>query len=185
VNLSCEQDATLNGVGRFRPTADRQGDEFRTDQQSFSLLNFYGVILKSLPLAIVFFYIFSIGAHAEEFDRFLLEGVWAESTNYQFGCRPDNIHQRLQLSADGKTLIFKNDRKWKIGTADDVTQYSAGVVRSAKNMLIIKYGPDLLGIPDEFREWEMRFIGPGTYLWRATPWPENQFNEVIGVKCKQ
>jgi hypothetical protein len=50
-------------------------------------------------------------------------------------------------------------------------------------VLIIKYGPELANIPEEFREWEMRFIGPGTYLWRATSWPPNQFNTVIGVKC--
>lgn len=124
-------------------------------------------------------------ASVQEFDRPLLDGLWAESTNYQFGCRPDNLHQRLELSADGKKLTFKNDRKWKIGTGQEVTQYSAAVVRSAKNVLILKYGPELNGIPDEFREWEMRFVGPGTYLWRATSWAPNQFNEVIGVKCMQ
>lgn len=115
----------------------------------------------------------------------MLDGVWVESTHYQFGCVPDNLHQRLELSSDGKTLTFKNDRKWKIGTGHEVTQYSATVVRSTKNVLIIKYGSELEGIPDEFREWEIRFIGPGTYLWRATSWPANQFNEVIGVKCTQ
>lgn len=124
-------------------------------------------------------------ASAQEFDRPLLDGLWAESTNYQFGCRPDNLHQRLELSADGKKLTFKNDRKWKIGTGQEVTQYSAAVVLSSKNVLIFKYGPELSGIPDELREWEMRFVGPGTYLWRATSWAPNQFNEVIGVKCMQ
>lgn len=124
-------------------------------------------------------------ASAQEFDRPMLDGLWAESTNYQFGCRPDNLHQRLELSPDGKKLMFKNDRMWKIGTGQEVTQYSAAVVRSSKNVLIIKYGPELSGIPDEFREWEMRFVGPGTYLWRATSWAPNQFNEVIGVKCTQ
>ena len=127
--------------------------------------------------------LFSGAANAQEFDRSMLDGVWAESTNYQFGCRPDNLHQRLELSSDGRTLTFKNDRKWKIGAGDEVTQYSASVARSTTNVLIIKYGSELVGIPDEFREWEMRFIGPGTYLWRATSWPANQFNEVIGVKC--
>lgn len=124
-------------------------------------------------------------ASAQEFDRPLLDGLWAESTNYQFGCRPDNLHQRLELSADGKKLTFKNDRKWKIGTGQEVTQYSAAVVLSSKNVLILKYGPELSGISDELREWEMRFVGPGTYLWRATSWAPNQFNEVIGVKCMQ
>ncbi len=35
------------------------------------------------------------------------------------------------------------------------------------------------------REWEMRFIGPGTYRWRSTAWQEGQYNTVIGVKCAQ
>ena len=123
-------------------------------------------------------------ATAEEFDRSMLDGVWAESTDYQFGCRPDNVHQRLVLSADGKKLTFNNDRKWEIASGVEVTAYSASVVRATGNVLIIRYGPELVGIPDEFREWEMRFIGPGTYLWRATSWPAGQFNTVIGTKCK-
>ncbi|MEV4783323.1 hypothetical protein [Burkholderia sp. LMU1-1-1.1] len=140
--------------------------------------------MKSLHFRMICFALFAGAVNAQEFDRSMLDGVWAESTNFQFGCRPDNLHQRLELSSDGKTLTFNNDRKWKIN-ANEVTEYSATVVRSTKNVLIIKYGSELVGIPDELREWEMRFIGPGTYLWRATSWRANQFNQVIGVKCKQ
>lgn len=117
------------------------------------------------------------------FDWSLLQGKWAESTHHQFGCRPDNLHQRLSVSEDKKTLTFKNDRKWLIGSGQEVEDYSAAILRSSANVLVIRYGPALPNIPDEMREWEMRFIGPGTYRWRATAWREGVYNEVIGVKC--
>jgi hypothetical protein len=119
------------------------------------------------------------------FNWSLLNGNWAESTRHQFGCRDDNLHQRFEVSPDKKTLIFRNDRKWKIGTGQEVEQYSASIVRASPNVLIIRYGPDLPDVPDEMREWEMRFIGPGTYRWRATAWREGAYNTVIGVKCSQ
>jgi len=117
------------------------------------------------------------------FDWSLLSGNWAESTRHQFGCRPENLHQRFKVSPDRKTLTFRNDREWKIGTGQIVEQYSASVLSASPNVLIIRYGPELPGIPDGMREWEMRFIGPGTYRWRATAWREGTYNEVIGVKC--
>jgi hypothetical protein len=117
------------------------------------------------------------------FDWSLLNGNWAESTDHQFGCRAENLHQRFEVSPDRKTLIFRNDRKWKIGTGQVVEQYSASVLRASPNVLIVRYGAELPGIPEEMREWEMRFIGPGTYRWRATAWREGQYNDVIGVKC--
>lgn len=141
--------------------------------------------MKIFQIGLIGLALISDVAHAQVFDRSMLDGLWAESTKYQFGCRPDNLHQRLELSADGKTLTMKNDRKWKIASGKEVTQYSATVVSATSNSLIIKYGPEMEGIPEQFREWEMRFIGPGTYLWRATAWPANRFNDVIGVKCKQ
>ena len=124
-------------------------------------------------------------ATAQEFNWKLLEGKWAESTKHQFGCRPDNLHQTFEVSPDRKTLKLKNDRRWKIGTGAEVTEYSAAILRSQENSLIIKYGPELQGIPPEYREWEMRFIGPGTYRWRAASWGSDEFNDVIGVKCAQ
>ena len=117
------------------------------------------------------------------FDWSLLQGKWAESTNHQFGCRPENLHQWLIVSEDKKTITFKNDRKWEIGTGQRVEKYSASILRSSANVLVIRYSSDLAGIPDKMREWEMRFIGPGTYRWRATAWREGEYNEVIGVKC--
>ena len=122
---------------------------------------------------------------AQEFNWALLAGKWAESTKHQYGCRPDNLHQTFEVSSDRKTLKMKNDRRWKIGTGAEVTEYSAAIIRTQDNSLIIKYGPELQGMPPEYREWEMRFIGPGTYRWRATTWAPDEFNDVIGVKCAQ
>ena len=127
----------------------------------------------------------SSAACAQGFDWKLLEGKWAESTNHQFGCRTENLHQRFEISADRKTLVFKNDRRWRIGTGKEVTEYTASIVRAQGRSLFIKYGPELEGIPAEYREWEMRFIGPGTYRWRAQSWGQDEFNNVIGVKCEQ
>ena len=123
------------------------------------------------------------GAEAQEFNWKLLDGKWAESTSHQYGCRPDNLHQTFEVSTDQKTLKLKNDRRWKIGTGAEVTEYNASVLRVEGRSLIIKYGPELEGIPPEYREWEMRFIGPGTYRWRATFWRQDEYNDVIGVKC--
>jgi hypothetical protein len=126
----------------------------------------------------------SASAFAQDtFDWSLLDGNWAESTEHQFGCRQDNLHQHVNVSADRKTLVFKNDRKWLIADGQEVESYAAAIVSQAPNVLVIRYGPELKDIPDEYREWEMRFIGPGTYRWRATGWPKGTYNDVIGVKC--
>jgi hypothetical protein len=123
------------------------------------------------------------GAGAQNFDWKLLDGKWAESTSHQYGCRPDNLHQTFEVSADQKTLKLKNDRRWKIGTGAEVTEYNATIVGARDRSVFIKYGSELEGIPPEYREWEMRFIGPGTYRWRATSWRQDEYNDVIGVKC--
>ena len=130
------------------------------------------------------FLVFASTSGAQAFDWALLQGQWAEATRHQFGCRAENLHHKFVVSPDKKRVTFKLDRKWKIGTGKEVEEYSASVVREQPNVIVIKYSPELQGIPDEMREWEMRFIGPGTYRWRATAWPEGQYNEVIGVKCK-
>lgn len=127
----------------------------------------------------------STSASAQDtFDWSLLEGTWAESAQHKYGCRQDNLHQHFEVSADRKTLVFRNDRKWRIGDGAAIDRYSASIVSEAPNMLVIRYGPELAGVPDEYREWEMRFIGPGTYRWRATSWPMGTYNNVIGVKCQ-
>lgn len=124
-------------------------------------------------------------ATAQGFDWSLLHGQWAESTRFQFGCRQDNLHHQFVVSADKKSITFKLDRLWKIGTGKKVREYTASIQSAKENALVIRYGPELQGLSDELREWELRFIGPSTYRWRATAWPENQYNEVVGVKCKQ
>jgi hypothetical protein len=122
------------------------------------------------------------GAQAS-FDVSLLKGTWAESSDDKYACRPDNVHQHFEVSSDRSTLIFKNDRKWRNSSGQELEEYSATIVREGPNVLVIRYGPELKDIPDEFREWEMRFIGPGTYRWRASSWPIGSYNGVVGVKC--
>ncbi|QAU34672.1 hypothetical protein [Janthinobacterium sp. 17J80-10] len=121
---------------------------------------------------------------AQNFDWALLQGQWAESTDNKFGCRPDNLHHRFEASNDKKSLNFMLDRKWKVGTGKEVTQYSASILKAEANVLVISYGKDIGDLPPAMAEWELRFIGPGTYRWRSTSWPEGQYNTVIGVKCK-
>ena len=142
----------------------------------------------TVPLLLLVFFPLHAGAIPStdptgSFDWSLLQGKWAESTEHQFGCRAENVNQWLTVSDDKKILTFNNDRKWKIGSGQVVEKYTASIIRSSTNVLVIRYGDDLPDIPDEFREWEMRFIGPGTYRWRATTWPHGTYNDVIGVKC--
>ncbi len=125
----------------------------------------------------------SLGARAQPFDWTLLNGQWAESVRNAYGCRPDNVHHRFEVSADHKHLVFALDRQWKIGTGQEVLRYSAAIVAESPTMLTIRYDPELTGIPASMRDWELLFIGPGTYRWRATFWREGQYNDVVGVKC--
>ncbi len=122
-------------------------------------------------------------AFAQAFDWTMLQGQWAESAKNQFGCRKDNVHHRFEVSADRKSLTFKFDRKWEIRTGKEVEQYSAAIKKAETNMLVISYGSELGEMPADTKEWELRFIGPGTYRWRLMSWPEGQYNNVIGVRC--
>jgi hypothetical protein len=133
-----------------------------------------------VPIGLVFL---SAHSHGQAFDWSLLSGKWAESAEAKYGCRADNVHQTFSVSADKKRLTFVLDRKWKIGAGEEMSEYGATIVSAAPNVLIIRYGPELKDIPEEMREWEMRFVGPGTYRWRATAWREGVYNQVIGVKC--
>ena len=117
----------------------------------------------------------------EPFDWSLLEGNWAESADHAFGCRSDNLHFRFALSPDKKRVTFKLDRKWPIA-GQEVSEYSAEILEATGRALVIKYGPELTKIPDDMREWELLFIGPGTYRWRATAWRPGQYNTVVGVR---
>jgi hypothetical protein len=107
-----------------------------------------------------------------------------ESTRFQYACQPDNLRHQFVVSPDRKRITFKLDRLWKINTGKEVREYAASVLSERPNVLIIRYGPELQPLSDEMREWELRFIGPGAYRWQATAWPEGQYNEVIGIRCK-
>jgi hypothetical protein len=122
-------------------------------------------------------------AHAQPFDRAMLQGVWAESADAQFACVPSNVRTRLSLSDDGKTLVFELDRKWVLSSGKEVQTYSATVVHAEPHALVIRYNADAGTAPPDAQEWEMRFLGPGTYRWRSTAWPQGRYNTVIGVKC--
>lgn len=140
--------------------------------------------MKTLTSLVAFTWFFSVTAQAQgTFDWSLLEGKWAESAQHKYGCRTENLHQVFEVTPDHKTLIFKNDRKWRMDNNEEIERYTATIVSETQNVLVIKYGPELKDIPDEYREWEMRFIGPGTYRWRASSWPQGRYNDVIGVKC--
>ena len=122
-------------------------------------------------------------AHAQDFDWAVLDGQWAESTGGQYGCRSDNLGHRFVVSPDKKQLTFQLTRKWMNPAGQEIEQYTASILSAEANSLMIKYSPDLPGMTAETLEWELRFIGPGTYRWRLASWPADRYNAVIGVKC--
>lgn len=123
---------------------------------------------------------------AQEFDRSLLAGLWAESVNTKAVCAKENLHHRFDLSADGKTLTFQLDRKWKIASGKMVDRYSATVLKSTAQTLVMQYNPDIGPLPDRYpKEWELAFVAPGVYRWRATEWPPGEVNPVVGVRCSK
>lgn len=120
-----------------------------------------------------------------EFDRALLAGTWADSDSTAPACARNNLHYTLELSADGKTLVFKLDRKWKIATGAQVEQYSATVLDAAPQMLTIRYNADIGPLPADYpAKWEMAFVAPGVYRWRATEWRGGEVNTIVGVRCE-
>lgn len=144
------------------------------------------VVLTSLLLAIVPMVecAFADPMRGLSFDRSLLAGVWAESVNTSPACAESNLHHTFELTTDGKTLNFKLDRKWTIATGQAVERYSATVVSSTKHSLVIRYNTDIGTPPSGYPiEWEISFVAPGVYRWRAEAWPEGNVNTVVGVKC--
>lgn len=120
-----------------------------------------------------------------EFDRALLAGTWADSDSTAPACARNNLHYTLELSADGKTLVFKLDRKWRIATGAQVEQYSATVLDVAPQMLTIRYNADIGPLPADYpAKWEMAFVAPGVYRWRATEWRGGEVNTIVGVRCE-
>jgi hypothetical protein len=122
-------------------------------------------------------------AAPEPFDWSLLNGQWAESAEHAYACRPDNVHFSFDVSPDRSGLRFKLDRPWPIA-GKQLAEYSASIVEASGRMLVIRYGPELSDIPSDMREWELLFIGPGVYRWRATAWRSGSYNNVIGVRCR-
>src|SRR5208282_2726344 len=131
----------------------------------------------------LFWIMLSTTVSAQEFDRSLLTGDWVESDNTDFACTSNKAHQRFELSEDGKTLVFKLNRKLLIATGKIVDQYSASVLLALPKSLIIEYN-DTEGLPKGFpKTWELAFIAPGVYRWRVTVAPEGHVNYVVGVRC--
>jgi len=123
---------------------------------------------------------------AAPFDRSLLGGVWAESVDTMPACAMTNLHNTFELSPDGRTLVFKLDRKSKIASGNEVEQYSATVLRSTSQSLFIRYNADIGTLPPGFPlDWEIVFVTPGVYRWHAEKWKEGEVNNVVGVKCFQ
>jgi hypothetical protein len=134
-------------------------------------------------LSALFWTMLSTAALAQEFDRSLLSGEWVESDDTDFACTKDKPHQRFELSEDGKTLVFKIDRKLLIATGKAVDQYSATVILATPRALVIEYN-NTEGAPKGFpKAWELAFIAPGVFRWRATEWPVGHVNRVVGVRC--
>lgn len=126
----------------------------------------------------------SLSVQAQEFDRALLSGLWAENASTKPACEADNPRVRYELSPDGKVLVFKLDRPLRIGTGRTVSQYSATVVRSTARSLVIRYNADIGETPPDYpKEWEMSFVAPGVYRWRATEPPDGRVNPVVGIRC--
>lgn len=117
------------------------------------------------------------------FDWSQLAGLWAESAEHAYACIASNLHFRFAIAPDRKSLAFKLDRKWKIGTGQDVEEYSAKILAAEGRRLVIRYGPELGTLSPEMAEWELLFIGPGVYRWRSTSWRPGQYNSVIGIRC--
>ena len=105
--------------------------------------------LKILTLSLL---IGASSAHAQLFDWSRLNGTWAESTLNLYGCRGDNLHHAFVVSDDKKTITFKLDRLWRIGTGKEVREYKASIVAQSEWSLFIRYGAELEGLTEDMRE---------------------------------
>lgn len=123
-------------------------------------------------------------AQAQTFDDFVLLGAWSESVDAGFTCKPGDLRQQFELSADRKTLTFHNDEARAMSNGKVLKSYTATVLREERHALFIRYNKDVGGTEPGLEEWEMRFIGPSAYRWRATAWNPGRYNTVIGVRCK-
>jgi hypothetical protein len=118
------------------------------------------------------------------FDWALLEGRWSEGADARFACGADKLQRRMTPSEDRRTLVFENDRPQKLAGGAEVLRYTAAILEAQPFALRIRYGAEL-GLPEAQREWELRFVAPGLYRWRAAAAPEGRFVAVFGVRCEK
>jgi len=119
------------------------------------------------------------------FDMKQLSGWWAESYNTDVTCSADNLKVKHELSADGKRLSLKFDRRWQteLGEMDHV---EATVLSSTERTLVIQYDGESRSRPDgKLQEWELSIVAPGVYRWRETSWPTGNVNPVVGIRCSE
>ncbi len=143
--------------------------------------------MKSLKfsLLLILGLLVDFSASAQDFDKTVLSGLWAESVNTQPACASDTLHFRFELSEDGKILSFKLDRMWQVANGKSVDKYSAKVLEATSRTMVIEY-IDIDGLPDGYpKAWELAFVSPGVYRWRATVWPEGEVNPVVGIRCTE
>ncbi len=140
---------------------------------------------KITHLLFVIGLVYSNTSISMEFDKSLIAGVWSESINTSQACNSENLHTTFELTNEGKNLVFKLDRAWEIATGKSVTEYTAKVLSSTSNSMTIEY-ENLSGLPDNYPEtWEISFVAPGVYRWRASSWPAGKVNSVVGIRCSQ
>jgi len=121
----------------------------------------------------------------ELFDKTLMAGVWAESVDTSPACDTNNLHNSFEFSDDGKTLVFKLDRPWKIATDKEVSQYSAKIIQESHHSLTIEYF-DTADLPEDYpKEWDIIFVADGVYRWKASSWPDAKVNSVVGIRCSK
>jgi len=123
---------------------------------------------------------------AKKFNRSQLSRLWVTSADTKIACSPEKSRSRYKLSNDGKTLLIKLDRKSKLNSGKIVSQFSASVVRSSRRSLFITYNLDAGKFPADYpKMWEMVFVTPGVFRWRASNWPKGQVNPVVGIRCSK
>ena len=120
-------------------------------------------------------------APARPFNWKLLDGAWSESAGHQFACSADNAVYRIVVAPDKSRVTFRFDRPVELVGGKAVKEFGAEVRRADGNSLVLKYGPE-----NSFMaagEWELRFIGPGTYRMGHDAWGKEKYNNIFGIKC--
>ena len=119
--------------------------------------------------------------HAWAFNPSDLQGLWAESLQSRFACVPNNRHQRIELSKDGRTLTItvvhrSASRKSEVIALD--------VLKTDEHSLYFRF-PGAHAPSDPFAgEWAITMLGPGVYRWHMTSEHETLRPAPIGVRCE-